>query len=113
MERLLLPVAPAMPNQGCRFSAGEPSVARFALARQGNAHVPVVEAFLGMVIDGRPQCLEIPPRAAVVAAMLGVRQTGLGIDRRQHLAAPEFVEAADPGGDLELNAGFPDIREID
>ena len=45
--------------------------------------------------------------------MPGVRQAGVGIDLRQHLAAPEFVEAADPGSDLELITGFPDIRKID
>ena len=102
-----------MPNQGRGFIAGEPPVALLAFRGKGNAHGPPVKTFLGMVIDRCPQRLEIPPRAAFVAAMPGVRQAGVGIDLRQHLAAPEFVEAADPGRDLELIAGFPDIREID
>src|SRR3954454_6928225 len=113
MQRLRLTVAPAMPDQGCRFIAREPSLARLALSRQGNAHVPMVETFLRMVVDGRSQCLEIAPRATVVAAMLSVCQAGLGIDLRQHPAAPEFVQTTDPGDDLELIPGFADIGEID
>jgi hypothetical protein len=44
--------------------------------------------------------------------MLGVRQACVSIDLRQHLAAPEVVEATDPGPDLELITRLPDVREI-
>jgi hypothetical protein len=45
--------------------------------------------------------------------MLDIPGTGVGIDMRQHLAAPIFVETFDPGPDLVLLARLADVRQID
>lgn len=73
MKCLLLAVAPAMPNQGCRFIAGEPPVAVLTFRGKRNADGPPMKTFLGMMIDRGPQCLEIPARTASVAVCIPAR----------------------------------------
>jgi hypothetical protein len=72
-----------------------------------------VKAFFCVVVDRCPKGLEITPRATLVAAMFGVSRASVGIDLGQHLAAPEFVKAADPGIYLELVGRLTDVREVD
>ncbi|HWX05838.1 MAG TPA: hypothetical protein VN065_08410 [Bradyrhizobium sp.] len=66
-----------------------------------------------MMVDCSAKRLEVAARTATVAAKFDVGRTGLGIDLRQFLAAPKFVQAFNPGLDLELVARLTDIAQID
>ena len=71
-----------------------------------------MKAFLGMVIDGRAKRLKVATGPARVAAVLNVTGTRLGIDLRQHLAAPVLIQAINPCLDLKLFRRLPNIREV-
>jgi hypothetical protein len=66
-----------------------------------------------MMVNSGAKRLKIAPRATAVAAMFDVGRAGLGIDLRQFLAAPKFVEPFNPSHDLELVARLADIGQID
>ncbi|WP_316204506.1 hypothetical protein [Bradyrhizobium sp. SZCCHNS3051] len=72
-----------------------------------------MKAFFRMMVDGSTKCLQVPARTTAVATMPDICGAGLGIDRGQSLAAPEFIEAVNPSSDLELVARFADIGQID
>jgi hypothetical protein len=112
MDRLFFAIPPTMPDQDCCFFACQPPVTRLAFWRQRHAHDTSMKAFLGMVIDGRAKRLKVTTGPAYVAAVLDVTGTRLGIDLRQHLAAPVLVQAINPCLDLKLFRRLPNIREI-
>ncbi|WP_407159276.1 hypothetical protein [Bradyrhizobium sp. STM 3557] len=72
-----------------------------------------MKAFFRMMVDGGAKCLQVAACTAAVAATPDICGAGLGIDRGQFLAAPEFVEAFNPGANLELIVRLADIGQID
>src|ERR1700676_744823 len=113
MDRLLLPMAPTLPNQRCGFLSREPPVAGLALGRQRHAHYAPMKALLCMVVDCGAKRLKVTTCTATAAAMFDIGRTGLSIDRRQFLAAPKIIEPFNPRLDLELIARLTDVGQID
>ncbi|WP_338132097.1 hypothetical protein [Bradyrhizobium elkanii] len=113
MDGLLFAIAPTLPNQGCRLSACQPPIARFAFRREGYANRAPVKAFFCVMVDGSAEGLEVTPRAALAAAMFDVSRAGLRVRCRQLLAAPKIVEPVDPRFNFKLITGLADIGQID
>ncbi|WP_347337389.1 hypothetical protein [Bradyrhizobium tropiciagri] len=113
MDRLLFAIAPTLPNQGCGLCARQPPVARLTFRREGYANRATVKALLCMMVDRGAERLEVTTRAAPAAAMFDVACTGLRVDCRQLLAAPEIVEPLDPCLNFKLITWLADIGQID
>ncbi|WP_312014313.1 hypothetical protein [Bradyrhizobium sp. ERR14] len=71
-----------------------------------------MKALLRMVVDRSAQCLKVAAGSSVATAVLGVSRTSLGVDLRQHLAAPILVETLDPGFNLVLLAGLANVGQV-
>ncbi|WP_347341682.1 hypothetical protein [Bradyrhizobium uaiense] len=113
MDRLLFAIAPTLPNQGRRLAARQPTIARLTFCREGYANRAPVKSLLCMMVDRSAESLEVTTRATPAAAMFDVTGTGLRVDCRQLLAAPEIVEPVDPRFDFKLITGLADIGQID
>ncbi|WP_456706924.1 MULTISPECIES: hypothetical protein [Bradyrhizobium] len=113
MDGLLFAIAPTLPNQGRRLAACQPSVACLTFCREGYANRAAVKSLLCMMVDRGTKSLEVTTRAAPAAAMFDVTGTGLRVDCRQLLAAPEVIKPVDPRFDFKLITGLADIGQID
>src|SRR5262245_9843328 len=97
MQRLHLAIAPAYPQDCRQFIAGQPAITRGTSWRQRDARHPAMQTLLGVVLDRRPQVLEVPARTTTAAALPHVIAAGFARHFGQRLAAPIVVEPTDAG----------------
>lgn len=102
-----------MPDQRCRLLAGQPAIACLAFWRQRNANYASVKALFTVMVDRSTKRFEVATSAALVTPVFNVSAASLGVDRRQRLAAPEFVKASNSGENLELICRLSHVREVD
>ena len=80
MDGLLFAIAPALPNQSRRFTAGQPAAASLALWRQRHPNQSAMQPLLGVMVDGGTKGLEVASGASRTRSMFDISRTASRID---------------------------------